>query len=125
MELSELDISPDRVKEVSRFRIPAPAPDTSYCEKNWMPIVDKPFHYVKWSNPTEVVRVDTSEVVTTTTHLGSERDLSHDLRAGLRLFHLRMGILRFNMLPISIEQNNNVRTQPIDINLRIGIKTGM
>ena len=93
MELSELDISSDRVKEVSRFRIPAPAPDTSYCEKNWMPIVDKPFHYVKWSNPTEVVRVDTSKVVTTTTHLGSERDLSHDLRGGSQVIPFKDGYL--------------------------------
>ena len=45
-------------KETSRTRIPAPPPDSSYCEKNWMPILDLPNHYVKWSNPTEIVKYD-------------------------------------------------------------------
>jgi hypothetical protein len=58
MELSEIQFDGDSVKEVSRFRIPAPGLDNSYCEKNWMPIVDMPYHYVKWCNPTEVVKVD-------------------------------------------------------------------
>ena len=60
MELSELAIEKKTwvVKEVARYRIPAPFADNSYCEKNWMPIHDKPFHYVKWSCPTEVVRAD-------------------------------------------------------------------
>ena len=98
MELSELDISPGHVKEVSRFRIPAPAPDISYCEKHWMPITDKPFHYVKWSNPTEVVSVDTSEVVTTTTHLGSGRDLSYNLRGGSQVIPFKGGYLAIQHL---------------------------
>ena len=58
MELSEVVYDKGIWKEVSRFRIPAPSPDNSYCEKNWMPILDKPFHFIKWSNPTEVVKVD-------------------------------------------------------------------
>jgi hypothetical protein len=58
MELSELEIDEKTwtVKEVSRLRIPTPGDNTSYCEKNWMPILDKPFHFVKWTSPTEVVR---------------------------------------------------------------------
>jgi hypothetical protein len=58
MELSEITIDEDTwtVKEVSRMRIPAPGDNNSYCEKNWMPILDKPFHFVKWTSPTEVVR---------------------------------------------------------------------
>lgn len=43
-------------KEVSRVRIQSP--DGSYCEKNWMPVVDMPYHYVRWANPTQVVKVD-------------------------------------------------------------------
>ena len=58
MELSELNIRFDDVKEVKRTRIPAPGTNDSYCEKNWMPIIDQPYHYVKWTNPTEVVRYD-------------------------------------------------------------------
>ena len=69
MELSEIELASDQVKEISRVRIPAPAPDTSYCEKNWMPILDQPLHYVKWSNPTEVVRYDPETGTTHTVHL--------------------------------------------------------
>jgi len=53
IELSEIENN----AEISRFRIPAPAPNRSYCEKNWMPVLDLPYTYIKWSNPTEVVRV--------------------------------------------------------------------
>jgi tetratricopeptide (TPR) repeat protein len=42
--------------ETDRYRIEPPT--KSYCEKNWMPIVDMPNHYVKWTSPTEVVKVD-------------------------------------------------------------------
>jgi len=45
-------------REVSRWRIPAPGDDNVYCEKNWMPIIDMPWHFIKWSNPTEVVKID-------------------------------------------------------------------
>jgi len=58
MELSEIVVEDGIPKEVSRFRIPAPGKDDSYCEKNWMPVVDMPYHYVKWCNPTQVVKVD-------------------------------------------------------------------
>jgi len=67
MELSEVQYTSDGIKEVTRWRIPAPGLDNTYCEKNWMPILDMPFHFVKWSNPTEIVKVDpvkkTCEVV--------------------------------------------------------------
>lgn len=64
MELSEIEGN----KEVKRHRIQAPPPyEHGYLEKNWMPILDMPFHYVRWTNPTEIVKVDletnTSEVV--------------------------------------------------------------
>jgi hypothetical protein len=58
MELSELSIDEKtwKVEEVSRLRIPAPGNVPSYCEKNWMPINDTPYHFVKWTSPTEVVK---------------------------------------------------------------------
>lgn len=58
MEYSKIKIDRKKwsVKEVSRVRIKAPAPNNSYCEKNWMPILDKPFHFVKWTMPTEIVK---------------------------------------------------------------------
>lgn len=74
MELSELEekdpitLKPGEspIKEISRTRIEPPGPST-YCEKNWMPILDMPWHFVKWCNPTQVVKVNlntkTSETV--------------------------------------------------------------
>ena len=60
MELSELEIDKKAwtAKEVSRVRIEAPVDKESYCEKNWMPVLDKPFHYIKWTCPTELVKAN-------------------------------------------------------------------
>ena len=60
MELSELEIDKEAwtAKEISRVRVEAPINKDSYCEKNWMPILDRPFQYVKWTIPTEVVKAD-------------------------------------------------------------------
>lgn len=57
MEYSEIEIDKENwtIKEVKRKRIPAPSPDDSYCEKNWMPVMDKPFTFVKWCMPTELI----------------------------------------------------------------------
>lgn len=56
MELSEIDEKTG--KEISRVRTKAPGDNTSYCEKNWMPVIDKDYHYVKWCDPFELVKVD-------------------------------------------------------------------
>ena len=58
IELSEIIIENNTAIEVSRERIPSPQPDDSYCEKNWMPIIDNDFHWIKWTNPTELVKYD-------------------------------------------------------------------
>jgi len=58
MELSEISINTNQVLELQRKRIPALGDNTSYCEKNWMPVLDQPYTYVKWTNPTEVVKYD-------------------------------------------------------------------
>ena len=42
--------------EVSRVKIDDES--FNYCEKNWMPILDMPYHYVRSTNPTVVVKVD-------------------------------------------------------------------
>lgn len=66
MELSEIIDA----KEISRLRISTPNNTPSYCEKNWMPIIDKPYHYIKWTNPVEVVKVniETGESTQVYTH---------------------------------------------------------
>lgn len=58
MEMSELEIQDGNVSEISRSRIQPPVDLTSYCEKNWMAVTDMPNHFVKWTNPTEVVEAD-------------------------------------------------------------------
>lgn len=82
MELCEIEVHNNRVVEVSRVRIEPPNNQKSYCEKNWMPILDLPYHYIKWSNPTEVVKVNpetgTSEIV----FLGERKNIPRDLRGG-------------------------------------------
>ena len=57
MEYTLLDLDKKKwtAKETKRQRIPAPSPDNSYCEKNWYPINDKPYNFVKWTIPTEIV----------------------------------------------------------------------
>jgi len=82
MELCEIIVHENSVEEVSRFRIPPPKDPNSYCEKNWMPILDLPYHYVKWSNPTEVVKVDPETQTSETIHLGNYIPLPRDLRGG-------------------------------------------
>jgi predicted GH43/DUF377 family glycosyl hydrolase len=80
MELSELEINSDGVKEVSRWRIPAPGADNTYCEKNWMPILDMPKHFVKWLNPVEIVKIDQDNKTCETVHLGNTTNFNNDLR---------------------------------------------
>ena len=96
MELSELVFTDTEVKEVSRFRIPAPGKDDSYCEKNWVPILDQPYHYVKWTNPTEVIKVDVKEKTCKTVHLGERKEMPKDLRGGSQVIPYKGGYLTLN-----------------------------
>lgn len=93
MELSEIVVSDESVVEVSRFRIPPPKNPNSYCEKNWMPFLDLPFHYVKWSNPTEVVRVDPEKKSCETVFLGDFIPIGNDLRGGSQVISWRGGYM--------------------------------
>ena len=82
MELSEIAVFPDKVQEISRTRIEAPRDKNSYCEKNWMPFLDKPFHYIKWTNPTEVVKVDIDNSSSSTIFDGQYIPAPTDFRGG-------------------------------------------
>lgn len=82
MELCEIEVQNNRVVEVSRVRIEPPNDPNSYCEKNWMPILDLPYHYIKWSNPTEVVKVNPETGTSETVFLGQREDIPRDLRGG-------------------------------------------
>ncbi len=60
MEYSKIELDKKNwtATEVQRVRIPPPIDVSSYCEKNWMPILDKPYHFVKWAMPTEIVKAN-------------------------------------------------------------------
>jgi hypothetical protein len=82
MELSEIKILDNKVTEISRFRIPSPFTNDSYCEKNWMPILDMPYHFVKWTNPTEIVKVDPINKTCKQIFLGKPYSTKRDIRGG-------------------------------------------
>jgi hypothetical protein len=84
MEYSKINLNKKdwTAKEVHRLRIPAPAPDESYCEKNWMPILDKPYHFVKWTMPTEVVNTHPYNKTSETVIIKQTPSITHDQRGG-------------------------------------------
>jgi hypothetical protein len=85
MELCEIVVTDDNVEEISRFRIPPPNDSNSYCEKNWMPILNKPYHYIKWSNPTEVVKVNPETQSCETVSLSDQVYIPRDIRGGSQI----------------------------------------
>ncbi len=58
MEYSELKITEDSVYETKRTSIMPPKGRETDCEKNWMPVLAMPNYFIRWSNPTELVKVD-------------------------------------------------------------------
>jgi hypothetical protein len=87
IELSQIEDN----REITRTRIEPPTP--SYCEKNWMPILDMPYHYVKWTNPTEVVKVfldDTSKATSETLVLKEHKldNQPRDIRGGSQIIRI-------------------------------------
>lgn len=89
MELSELVVSENEVFEFSRFRIPTPNNKESYCEKNWMPVLDKPFHFIKWTNPTELVYFDIKNKNCNSIFIGDKKNTPVDLRGGSQVIKWR------------------------------------
>ena len=87
MEMAEIEFIDGEWQEISRNPIPAPGDDGTFCEKNWMPIIDKPWHFVKWCNPVEVVKYDPENRTTTVVH-DSEKTykLPRDLRGGTQVY---------------------------------------
>jgi len=90
MEMAEVEFIDNEWKEVSRNPIPAPGDDLSYCEKNWMPVMDMPYHFVKWTNPTQVVKYDIEEKTTTEVVLDESKfiQFNNDLRGGSQVIRM-------------------------------------
>lgn len=115
IELSEIKNKKDKVLEISRSRIPAPEPDSSYCEKNWMPVLDKPYTFVKWTNPTEVVEFNPNEKTCNTIKLGELKSLDcGDLRGGSQVifiddFYLAI-VHEVNLFKSEVGRKNGIYT---------------
>lgn len=59
MELSTIVDIDSNPREVKRVRIKHPDnEENSYCEKNWAPVKDLPFHFIMHANATQLVKVD-------------------------------------------------------------------
>lgn len=82
MELSEIQQTANGVSEISRWRIPAPGVDNTYCEKNWMPILDMPFHFVRWSNPVDIVKIDPVTKTCESVFVGRSTEAPYEYRGG-------------------------------------------
>ena len=57
MEMCEVIPNGDSFKEITRDRIEVPEKGI-YLEKNWMPVLDMPYHFVRHADPIELVKVD-------------------------------------------------------------------
>ena len=93
MELSELSFKDSGVQEVSRYRIPGPPPDGEYCMKNCTPVEDKPFHLLKWTNPTCLLEFDPSGGETLTFETCSAVPEMRDMRGGSQVIRHGSGYL--------------------------------
>jgi len=93
MELSELEFSDKEVKEVFRYRIPGPPPDNEYCMKNCTPIENKPFHLLKWTNPTCLMKFDPSGKETKVFETTSYDSTKKDMRGGSQVIEFKDGYL--------------------------------
>jgi hypothetical protein len=93
MEMSELEIIDGQVIEVSRYRIPGPPPDNEYCMKNCTPIEGMPFHLLKWTNPTAILKFDPnggqSEVIGTSPYIPG----FNDMRGGSQVLKYKDGYI--------------------------------
>jgi len=93
MELSELQFNGQQVKEISRYRIPGPPPYDEYCMKNCTPIEDMPFHLMKWTNPTSLMKFDVDGSDTEVFDVNSYIPMPKDMRGGSQVIKYNGGYL--------------------------------
>ena len=80
-------------KEISRKRIEPPK--EAYCEKNWMPIIDQPNRFLKWTIPTEIVEVhgEKAETVILNETKIEHSEITRDIRGGSQVVPFGDGYL--------------------------------
>lgn len=76
-------------RQLKRLKIASP--DNSYAEKNWIPIINLPFHFVRWSNPLEIVKVDpdTGDLETVVTRPAFDTGHDMQLRGSSQVIKIR------------------------------------
>jgi hypothetical protein len=107
IEMSEVEFDNDECVEISRVRIPLPGNEDSYCEKNWMPILHMPYHFVKWSNPVQIVKTDQTASYCENVHMGSYYPMDYDWRGGGQIIehnNYYYGIIH-ESVPVATELN--------------------
>jgi len=91
MELCEIDWKDEKCLEITRDRIEPP--QQTYLEKNWMPILDMPYHFVRWANPLEIVKVNpktnSSKVIKS---INDKLDLPFELRGSSQVIPWKNGM---------------------------------
>tara|TARA_A100000172_G_scaffold81160_1_gene73456 strand:- start:2806 stop:3816 length:1011 start_codon:yes stop_codon:yes gene_type:complete len=91
MELCEISWKDNDCLELTRDRIQPP--EQTYLEKNWMPILDMPFCFVRWANPLEIVEIDpetkSSEVLLKS---DNKLDLPFELRGSSQVIPWKDGM---------------------------------
>ena len=89
MEYSRIEIDKKAwtATETNRVRIPDPKDENAYCNKNWVPILDLPYHMVKWTNPTEIVWADPNEPVCNTVSITDTYFPMSDQRGSSHVLH--------------------------------------
>jgi len=99
-----------KAKEIKRNRIQPPIDPNSYCEKNWMPILDMPHHFVKWTNPTEVVKANLNDNTSTQVYTTEKFiNIGRDLRGGSQVIKWGDGWLAITHELIPGENNHEVK----------------
>jgi len=99
-------------REVARKRTKAPSPDDSYCEKNWVPVLDRPFTFIKWHSPVEIVQAFPDKDETTQISLKQGVQPDKDLRGGTQLIrwgkHYLSIVHDVDLTPNYLKQKNGV-----------------
>jgi hypothetical protein len=110
MQYQEIDFSfndEPYAREVKRNRIEPPFDAPSYCEKNWMPVLDKPHHFIKWTNPTELVKANLETNKSDQIHIGQKTiPLSNDQRGGSQVIKWGDGWLALTHEYTPVHLNN-------------------
>lgn len=108
MELSKIIKHNNYWEEIERIRIPASGDDTAYLEKNWMPIIDKPWTWLKWCAPLEYCTYD---IINNKLNVWYDNSFNIPFRGDSHLVHIEDSYYCFthNVLNEQLNPKTNAR----------------